>query len=583
MASISDFAQEELDALCINTIRMLAVDMVEKAASGHPGMPMGAAPMAYVLWSRFLRHNPADPDWCDRDRFVLSAGHGSALLYALLHLTGYELSMEELKNFRQWGSRTPGHPEREKTPGVELTTGPLGQGFAGCVGLAMAERFLACRFNRPGFAVVNHTTYAICSDGDLMEGIAAEAASLAGHLRLGKLICLYDNNHISLAADTHLTFTEDVGRRFEAYGWHVQHVEDGNDLAAIDSAIHHAKLKKNRPSLIIVTTHIGYGSPNKQDSFAAHGSPLGASEVRATKENLGWPVEPDFFVPKAGGEHLRGALAKGRELQAEWQALMSDYARKYPDLCQQLQEVTGRLPEGWESEIPVYPADHQPIATRSAGGEVLGAIAARVPNLIGGSADLDPSTKTLLAGRGSFQPAGSGDESIQGSPEGAWDYCGANLAFGVREHAMGGVLNGLAAHGGVIPFGATFLIFSDYMRPAMRLAALSGLPVKYVFTHDSVALGEDGPTHQPIEQLASFRAMPNMNRHPPGGRERGGRSLESGDDHPSRPGDAGDEPAEAAGARSRPVRGRRGGAQGGLYPGRGAGRHPSAVTHCQWL
>ncbi len=501
----------ELDTRCVNAIRMLAVDMVEQADSGHPGMPMGAAPMAYVLWTRYLRCNPKNPAWPDRDRFVLSAGHGSALLYALLHLSGYDLPLEEIKRFRQWGSLTPGHPERGETPGVEVTTGPLGQGFANGVGLAMAERYLAARFNRPGFEVVDHHTYGICSDGDLMEGIAAEAASLAGHLGLGRLIYLFDNNHISLAAETRIAFTEDVGRRFEAYGWQVLEVEDGNDLAAIDRALAEARQERARPSLIMVTTQIGYGSPRKQGSFEAHGAPLGAEEVRATKKNLGWPTEPPFHLPPAVVDAFRQAVERGEGLEAKWNAMMHQYDDRYPDLREKWgRAIRGELPPGWDGDIPSFAADHKPIATRSAGGKVLNAIARKVFNLIGGSADLDPSTKTALEGRGSFQPPGSGDDSVQGAEKGEWNYAGANIAFGVREHAMGAILNGMAAHGGIIPFGSTFLIFSDYLRPALRLAALSRLAVKYVFTHDSVALGEDGPTHQPIEQLASLRAMPNL-------------------------------------------------------------------------
>lgn len=502
---------DDFDTRCINAVRMLAVDMVEQADSGHPGMPLGAATMAYVLWTRHLRFNPRNPAWVDRDRFVLSAGHGSALLYALLHLTGYDLSLDELKRFRQWGSLTPGHPERHDTPGVEVTTGPLGQGFANGVGMAIAERYLAARFNQPDFEVVDHYTYAICSDGDLMEGVAAEAASLAGHLGLGKLIYLFDNNHVSLAAETRITFTEDVGRRFEAYGWQVLEVEDGNDAQAVDDAICLARQETARPSLIMVTTHIGYGSPNRQDSFEVHGSPLGPEEVRATKENLGWPVEPPFLLPDEVVAHFRRAIGWGEALEADWNAMMQVWGERCPELREQWgRAVRGELPPGWEQDVPLYAPDHKPIATRSAAGEVLNAIGGRVFQLIGGSADLDPSTKTVLKGRGSFQPPGSGDDSVPGSPKGPWSHAGANLAFGVREHAMGGILNGMAAHGGVIPYGSTFLIFSDYLRPALRLAALSRLPVKYVFTHDSVALGEDGPTHQPIEHLASLRAMPNL-------------------------------------------------------------------------
>ena len=501
----------DLDLLCINTIRMLAVDMVEQAESGHPGLPMGAAAMAYTLWTRHLRCNPQNPTWADRDRFVLSAGHGSALLYALLHLTGYDLPLAELKRFRQWGSAAPGHPERGETPGVEVTTGPLGQGVANAVGLAMAEAWLAARFNRPGLPLVDHFTYGLCSDGDLMEGVAAEAASLAGHLGLGKLILLYDSNRVSLAAATRITFTEEVGERFAAYGWQVLRVEDGNAVEAVHQALSQAKGEAARPSLIVVRTHIGFGSPHKQDSFEAHGSPLGKEEVKATKENLGWPLEPTFHIPEDALARFRQAVDAGRLLELKWDELQNAYAAAYPDEYAEWRRFqAGELPPGWDDELPVYAADHKPLATRSAGGEVLNAIAAKVGNLIGGSADLDPSTKTVLKERGSFQRPGSGDASVEGSPGGAWDYRSANFAFGVREHAMGGILNGMAAHGGVIPFGATFFIFSDYLRPALRLAALSRLAVKYVFTHDSVALGEDGPTHQPIEHLASLRAMPNL-------------------------------------------------------------------------
>jgi transketolase len=504
-------ADAALDELCINTIRFLAVDMVERADSGHPGMPMGAATMAYVLWTRFLRFNPQDPDWPDRDRFVLSAGHGSALLYALLHLTGYDLSLNDVRRFRQWDSPTPGHPERERTRGVEVTTGPLGQGVANAVGLAIAERHLATRFNRPDFPVVNHRTYAIASDGDMMEGIASEAASLAGHLRLDRLIVYYDSNHVSLSADTSITFSEDVGRRFEAYRWHVQNVEDGNDLSAIEQATQAAIDEHERPSLIIARTHIGYGSPHKQDTFKAHGSPLGKEEVEATKSNLGWPLEPAFYVPDEVRARFRDAGDRGGKLQAAWAELLESYRLRHADLHERFdRSVRGSMPAGWDQDLPTFSLKDSPLATRNAGHTVLNAMARKVDTLIGGSGDLDPSTKTVLQGQGSFQACGVGDDSVQGSPTGAWDYGGANIAFGVREHAMGGILNGIAAHGGLIPYGSTFLVFSDYMRPAIRLAALSGLAVKYVFTHDSVMLGEDGPTHQPIEHLASLRAMPNL-------------------------------------------------------------------------
>ena len=501
----------ELDQLCINTVRFLSVDAVQKANSGHPGMPLGAAPMAYVLWTRLLKHNPRNPDWFDRDRFVLSAGHGSMLLYSLLHLTGYDLSLDDIKRFRQWGSRAPGHPERGHTPGVEVTTGPLGQGFANAVGMAIAEAQLASRYNRPGFEVIDHATYAIVSDGDLMEGVAAEAASLAGHLRLGKLTCLYDNNYVSLAAGTDITLSEDRAGRFDAYGWHTVIVADGNDLAAIDVALQAARAETKRPTLILVRTHIGYGSPNKQDSFEAHGSPLGVEEVRLTKQNLGWPTEPPFLIPEPALLHFRAALARGARAEAEWNDRMAAYAQGFPDLARELRRtLCGELPPDWDADIPVFPADVKGIATRAASGKVMNALAPRLPALTGGSADLDPSTYTALKGFGDFNPpAGNGDDT-QGSAGGGWSYAGRNLHFGVREHAMGAIVNGLAAHGATIPYGSTFLIFSDYMRPPIRLAALMGLHVVHVFTHDSIALGEDGPTHQPVEQLAALRAIPNL-------------------------------------------------------------------------
>ncbi len=500
-----------LDDLCINTIRFLSIDAVQKANSGHPGMPMGAASMAYVLWTRYLRHNPANPSWFDRDRFVLSAGHGSMLLYSLLHLTGYDLSLDEIRNFRQWGSRTPGHPERGETPGVEVTTGPLGQGFANGVGMAIAEAHLAARYNRLGFAIINHFTYVIAGDGDLMEGVAAEAASLAGHLRLGKLICLYDDNRISLAAATDLSFTEERGKRFEAYGWHVQRVADGNDLEAIASALECARNETGRPSLIIVRTHIGFGSPHKQDTFAAHGSPLGEEEVRLTREKLGWPIEPQFLVPEEALLCFRQALAKGMEAEASWDTMLSFYAREFPELAQELSEVMeGKLPAGWEAAIPAFPADPKGMASRVASGKVLNAVAPRLPMLIGGSADLNPSTNTALQGQGDFESPALDPVDRQGTVGPEWGYGGRNIHFGVREHAMASILNGMAAHGGTIPFGATFLTFSDYLRPALRLAALMGLKVIHIFTHDSIALGEDGPTHQPIEQIAALRAIPNL-------------------------------------------------------------------------
>jgi len=506
-----------LDTECINTLRFLCVDAVQKADSGHPGMPMGAAAMAYVLWTRFLKHNPANPDWFDRDRFVLSPGHGSMLLYSLLHLTGYALSLEEIKRFREWGSITPGHPERGLTPGIETTTGPLGQGFGNGVGLAIAEAHLAACHNRPDFEIVNHFTYAIVSDGDLMEGISSEAASLAGHLKLGKLIYLYDDNYVTLSAGTDLTFTEDRARRFEAYGWHIQSVANGNDLEAIDRALRAARDERERPSLILVRTHIGYGSPHKQDSFESHGSPLGTDEVRLTKQNLGWPTAPLFRIPEPVRTLFRTAVARGQSAEAAWRDKFSAYARGYPDLAKALERaIRGELPDGWDKDIPVFPADPQGMATRVAGGKVMNAVASRLPALIGGSADLNPSTHTALLGLGDFEPDGMKDCDKQGAVKGVWGYSGRNLYFGVREHAMGAILNGLAAHGGSLPFGATFLIFSDYMRPPIRLAALMGLHVIYVFTHDSIALGQDGPTHQPVEQLAGLRAIPGLTVIRPG-------------------------------------------------------------------
>ena len=485
----------ELDQLCINTIRMLAVDMVEAANSGHPGMPLGAAPMAYVLWSRFLRHNPADPAWPARDRFVLSAGHGSALLYSLLHLTGYELSLQELKNFRQWHSLTPGHPEHGLCPGVEATTGPLGQGFAMGVGMAMAQRYLAGRYNRPGFPVMDHHIYAIVSDGDLMEGVASEAASLAGTLGLGRIIYLYDDNHISIEGSTDLAFTEDRGKRFEAYGWQVLPVEDGNDLKAIEDAINQARADSERPSLIRIRTHIGYGSP-KVDTAAAHGEPLGPEGVAETRKTLGMPDEK-FYIPGQVKQHMGEALARGKKWQDEWQILLAAYQSKHAQEAAEFARVlAGKLPQGWQEAAPLFQPDDGPIATRAASGKVLNALAAELPELVGGSADLAPSTKTIIAGSGDMR--GRGAE------------CGRNIHFGVREHAMAAAVNGMALHGGVIPYGASFFVFTDYCRPSLRLAALMQCHSIFVFTHDSLGVGEDGPTHQPVEQLASLRAMPGM-------------------------------------------------------------------------
>jgi transketolase len=497
---------EALDQQCIDTIRFLSVDMVQKADSGHPGMPLGAAPMAYVLWSRWLKHNPRDPRWADRDRFVLSAGHGSALLYSLLHLTGYDLSLDDIRQFRQWGSRAPGHPERHHTPGVEITTGPLGQGMANAVGIAMAEAQLAARYNRPGHKIIDHRTFAIASDGDLMEGVASEAASLAGHLALGKLTCLYDNNHVTLAGASDVTFTEDNARRFEAYGWHTITVSDGNDLAALDAALRAAHDETTRPSLIIVRTHIGFGSP-EQDSYKAHGSPLGRDNVRKTKQKLGWPTEPDFYIPEKALAHFRDAVERGKRAERDWNAAFENYLKDFPDEARELHDrLRGDLPAGWGDDVPVFNADAKGLATREASGKVMNAIAPRLPALSGGSADLDPSTKTYLKDLGDFAPPQAGSK---GEARGQ-GYAGRNLHFGVREHAMGAIANGIAAHGGFIPYASTFLVFSDYMRPPIRLAALMGLHVVYVFTHDSLALGEDGPTHQPVEQVASLRAIPNL-------------------------------------------------------------------------
>ncbi len=498
------------DQLAINTLRFLSVDMVQKANSGHPGLPLGAAPMAYVLWTRWLKHNPANPLWPDRDRFVLSAGHGSALLYSLLHLTGYDLPLDEIKRFRQWGSKAPGHPERGHTPGVETTTGPLGQGFANAVGMAIAEAQLAARYNRPEFTLIDHATYVLAGDGDLMEGVTAEAASLAGHLKLGKLTCLYDDNRVTLAAGTDIAFSENRAERFEAYGWHTVSVADGNDLVAIEAALQAAQAETARPSLILVRTHIGYGSP-EQGSFKAHGSPLGVDNVRKTKQQLNWPIEPDFLIPEQTLTHFRSALTQGGASEAAWNARMAAYAQAYPELAQELQQrLRSELPTGWDADIPVFATDSKGIATRAASGAVMNAIAPRLPALIGGSADLDPSTYTALKGLGDYNPPAVLNEDEQGSAGGGWSYAGRNLHYGVREHAMGAIVNGLAAHGGFKPYGSTFLIFSDYMRPPLRLAALMGLHVIHVFTHDSIAVGEDGPTHQPVEQLANLRAVPNL-------------------------------------------------------------------------
>jgi transketolase len=501
---------QDLDQLCINTLRFLSVDMVQQANSGHPGLPLGAAPMAYVLWTRWLKHNPQHPLWFDRDRFVLSAGHGSALLYSLLHVTGYDISLDDIQHFRQWGSKAPGHPERGHTPGVEVTTGPLGQGLANAVGMAIAEAQLAARYNRKDHVIIDHCTYALISDGDLMEGVGAEAASLAGHLQLGKLVCLYDDNFVSLAAGTDITFSEDRALRFQAYGWHTVTVPDGNDLPAVQAALEAARAETRKPSLILVRTHIGFGSP-EQDSFKAHGAPLGPENVRATKRTLGWPADSRFLIPDEAMAHFREHARRGAAQEARWKERLESYAASFPELTAELRaRIEGKLPVGWDANIPQFPADPKGLATREASGKVMNAIAPKLPALTGGSADLDPSTKTALKGFGDFNPPLVEGDDPQGSDSGGWSYQGRNLHFGVREHAMGAIVNGLAAHGGFIPYGATFLVFSDYMRPPIRLAALMGLHVIHVFTHDSLALGEDGPTHQPVEQLASLRAIPNL-------------------------------------------------------------------------
>ncbi|NNM60128.1 MAG: transketolase [Legionellales bacterium] len=504
-------AAKSLDELCVNTLRTLSIDAIQQANSGHPGLPLGAAPMAYVLWTRYLKHNPANPQWYDRDRFVLSAGHGSMLLYSLLHLTGYAMPIEQIKQFRQWGSLTPGHPESELTPGVEVTTGPLGQGFANGVGMAIAEAYLAARYNQPDFNIIDHFTYAIVSDGDLMEGVASEAASLAGHLKLGKLIYLYDNNHITLSASTYLAFTENCQQRFDAYGWHTQIIEDGNNLEAIDRAIEAARQEVERPSLILIKTCIGYGSPHKQNTFEVHGSPLGVEEVKLTKQYLGWPEEPLFYIPQEAKKHFHKAVTHGHKIETEWQTKLAAYEKKFPDAAHEFHQLMNKeLAKNWNANIPLFPADPKGMATRDASGKVMQAINPNLPGFIGGSADLNPSTKTELINFGNFQSSETAKGDLQGSVDGGWNYTGRNLYYGVREHAMGAISNGLAAVNGMIPFAATFLIFSDYMRPAIRLAALMKSQVIYVFTHDSLALGEDGPTHQPVEQLASLRAIPQL-------------------------------------------------------------------------
>ena len=485
----------DLNDICVNTIRALSMDAVQKANSGHPGAPMGLAAAGYVLWTQMLSHNPKNPKWHNRDRFVLSGGHASMLLYSLLHLTGYDLSLEDIQNFRQWGSKTPGHPEYGHTPGVETTTGPLGQGFANAVGMAMAERFLAARFNRPDFDVVNHNTYVMCGDGDLMEGVCAEAASLAGHLGLGKLLVIYDDNRISIEGPTNITFTEDVAKRFEAYGWQVISIEDGNHADSILNALKEFKKDKDRPTIIKLRTQIAYGSPGKQGSADAHGAPLGPEEICLTKKNLGCPENEDFCIGVDACNIFGECVEKGRKAEEAWQQLIDGYAEKYPELAKEYgQFMNGELPDGWDSEIPDF-VGAAPVATRAASGQVLNAIAAKVFNLMGGSADLAPSNKTFINGSQVFQ---------KDTPE------GRNIRFGVREHAMGAIVSGMALHGGMRPYGGTFLVFADYMRSSIRLAGLMKLPVIYVFTHDSIAVGEDGPTHQPVEHVASLRIIPNL-------------------------------------------------------------------------
>ena len=485
----------ELQARAINTIRFLSADGVQKANSGHPGLPMGTAPMAYVIWTRHLRHNPANPNWANRDRFILSGGHGSMLLYSLLHLTGYNLPLEELKRFRQWDSLTPGHPEYGLTPGVETTTGPLGQGFANGVGMAMAEAHLAKVYNRPGHEVIDHYVYAIVTDGDLMEGVASEAASLAGHLRLGKLIYLYDNNHISIEGSTDVAFTEERGRRFEAYGWHVQYVNDGLDLEAIDRAIKKAK-RDPRPSIIMVRNIIGFGLPTRAGTAKAHGEPPGDAELDGAKDKLGWPKEPRFYIPEDSLAFFRQAVRRGKKQERDWNQQMAAYQAEYPELAAELtRRLSGKLPDGWDAGLPVFPADEKGMASRASSGKVINALAATLPELFGGSADLAPSTNTWMSASPAFAPD---------CPE------GRNVHFGVREHGMGSAVNGMAYHGGMIPFGATFFVFADYMRPPVRLSAISHLGSIWVFTHDSIGVGEDGPTHQPVEHLAALRAIPNL-------------------------------------------------------------------------
>ena len=503
--------QATLDELCINTIRFLAADAVEKAKSGHPGMPMGAAAAAYTLWTRHLKHNPADPLWVDRDRFVLSAGHGSILLYSLLYLTGYDLSLEDLRSFRQWGSKTPGHPERRHPPGAEMTTGPLGQGFAAAVGMAIAEAHLAALYNRPGHRIVDHFTYVFASDGDLMEGLSSEASALAGHLGLGKLVVLYDDNGIVLSGSAALSFTEEISGRFAAAGWQVISVPDGNDIAAIDRALVEAKADTARPSLIRVRTTIGCGAPGKQNTSGAHGAPLGPEEVRAAKENVGWPQDPPLFVPEEVLTFFRKAGATGVGQEETWKEAFERYSAVHPGEAAEFRRVMkGKLPDDWEKVLPSYGIGTKDVATRKTSEAVLQALAPVIPELMGGSADLNPSTFTWLKGQGDFQRPGEPPACREGAAGGEWGYGGRNIHFGVREHAMAAIAGGMALHGGILPFTGTFFTFADYMRPSIRLAALMRLRVIYVFTHDSIGVGEDGPTHQPVEQLMSLRAIPHL-------------------------------------------------------------------------
>ena len=504
-------SKNEVEKKCIDTIRFLAADAIEKAKSGHPGMPLGAAAAAFTLWTKHLRHNPKNPQWPDRDRFVLSSGHASMLLYSLLHLTGYNLTLDDIKNFRQWGSLTPGHPEYKHTPGVEVTTGPLGQGLANAVGMAIAEAQLAARFNNDSTKLVDHFTYVMTGDGDMMEGVVSEACALAGHLRLGKLIVLYDDNKVTLAGSAALSYTENIELRFKSYGWQVQTVKDGNDVAAIDRAIKKAKKDTDRPSLICVQSTIGYGAPCKQGTCDAHGSPLGADELKGAKTALGWPAEPSFFIPDDARKLFRKALSRGKKFENKWQEDLNDFEKTQSSVAAEFQRVlSGELPADWEAALIEFPTGSKDIATRKASETVMQAIAAKIPEFAGGSADLNPSTFTWLKGMGDFQSPATTAEGIHGMVGGPWSYAGRNIHFGVREHAMGAIAVGMALHGGIIPYTATFLPFADYMRPPMRLAALMGLRTIFVFTHDSIGVGEDGPTHQPIEQIMNLRQVPNM-------------------------------------------------------------------------